>query len=453
MAGAPPSGRSPALPADVPTGPKNCPPGQGRPAHRRPDCLPRRRRIGAGRRFLPLLLLLLVLAGCGSRPTDDPAQATASPDPYRATPTPAGGTPRAAALDLALGAADVSLAPLPLRAGFPFTVTATIHNESLVPAPDVPLMVYLSADQDKIGFRSFLEVLTVTVPASGTLPVTIPVDWNLAGGEHHLWLQVNRVPEAWQPRLQTLPEPEIENNMALVDLMVEAFDAYESDLCAGRVDVEIGPDDVLPDLEHQRVLVRVHNLGNHAVYNLPVVVLGGEPTGVAYTPAIPPCGGTAEIEIPLDGSLQEGDSLTVMVNPADWDGRLDESSMDNNQVTVSAGLVPGQEVEAGGLHDYDFAISAADISIPQAWTVLVQVHNYGTRDADMVPIRIENEAGRKINDSVPLVRSGGLGVAAMRVGYLWIRGGTLTFTINPPDAKDAYPEANREDNVTTFTLP
>jgi len=55
--------------------------------------------------------------------------------------------------------------------------------------------------------------------------------------------------------------------------------------------------------------------------------------------------------------------------------------------------------------------------------------------------------------TILLVRGGGIGVAAMRVGYLWIPGGTLTFTINPADAKNAYPETKRDNNVATFTLP
>ncbi len=408
----------------------------------------------AGWLLLPLFLLLLSLVGCGSRPTEDPTQNAPPQERYRATATPDEGTPRALALDLVLTDSDVSVAPLPLQAGVPFTVTATIHNESAVRAPDVPLMLYISAQQEKIGFQSFLQVLTLTVPASGTVPVDIPVDANLSGGEHRLWLQVNRVPDNWQTRLQTQPERDLGNNMVLRDLMVEAFDAYTSDLCAGRVDVEIAPADLLPDYAHQRVRVRVHNLGNQAVYHLPVVVLGDRVTGVAYTPAIPPCGGTAEIEVPLDGPLEEGQSLTVMVNPADWEEGLPESSMDNNQVTIVAGLAQGDAVPTKGLHDYDFSITTADISIPQAWTLLIQVHNGGTRDADMVPIRIENEAGRKLNDAVPLVRGGGgFGVAAMRVGYLWTPGGTLTLTVNPLDARNAYPEANRENNVATFTLP
>jgi hypothetical protein len=71
----------------------------------------------------------------------------------------------------------------------------------------------------------------------------------------------------------------------------------------------------------------------------------------------------------------------------------------------------------------------------------------------MVPIRVENTAGRKITDAIPSVQGKGSGVAAIRVGYLWIQGGTLTFTVNPQDAKGAYPEKNRDNNVATFTLP
>jgi len=105
------------------------------------------------------------------------------------------------------------------------------------------------------------------------------------------------------------------------------------------------------------------------------------------------------------------------------------------------------------VEDYDFALTSADIEIPEMWMVLVTVQNLGTRDADMVPIRVENAAGRKIVDSIPLVQGEGLGVAAMRVGYLWIPGGTLTFTVNPEDAKGAYPETQRGNNVAAFTLP
>ena len=105
------------------------------------------------------------------------------------------------------------------------------------------------------------------------------------------------------------------------------------------------------------------------------------------------------------------------------------------------------------LADYDFKIRSADIETPELWIVMASVHNLGTRDAANVPIRVENEAGRKILDVVPLVQGKGQGVVAIRVGYLWTHGGTLTFTINPQDADGAYPETNQGDNVATFTLP
>jgi hypothetical protein len=106
-----------------------------------------------------------------------------------------------------------------------------------------------------------------------------------------------------------------------------------------------------------------------------------------------------------------------------------------------------------GLEDYDFAISTADIETPEAWMVLVTVHNLGTRDAAMVPILIENETGRELTDAIPLVQGDGLGVAAIRVGYLWNPGGTLTFTVNPEDAPGAFPEANRSNNTAAYPLP
>lgn len=315
-------------------------------------------------------------------------------------------------------------------------------------------MFLVSADQEEIGYTSYAELITVTIPASQSLQVDLPVEWNFAGGEHHLWVQVNRLPDAWQDRAPIWSEADTRDNIALVDLMVDPFDAYTSELCSGRVDVEIGPEDILPEPDRQRVWVRVRNIGNHAVYNLPVVVTGASATGIAYTPAIPPCGGTAEVYVDVDNPIHEGDSLTVQVNPSQWVGGLQEDDFDNNQVSLTAGLAPGLTLPPkAGVEDYDFAISSSDIEIPEAWHVLVTVHNLGTRDAAMVPISVENEAGRKLTDAIPLVQGEGIGLAAIRVGYLWIPGGTLTFTVNPEGASGAFPEAKRDNNTATFTLP
>jgi hypothetical protein len=410
--------------------------------------------------FFPLLLLLLLTA-CG-RGEGDNRDGGMTPPPFGGTldamatemPLLEAATAPVPQVELTLTQEDVAVAPELLRAGFPFSVTAIIHNRSDRPAVDVPLMVLISAEREEIGYLSFMEELTVTVPASQTLPVEIPVDWNFAGGVHQLWVQVNRLPEAWQSRMPPQAEANTSDNFALLELMVAPFDAYASDLCPGRVDVEINPTDVLPEPDQQRVLVRVHNLGNHAVYNLPVLVMGDQLAGITYTQAIPPCGGTTEVYVAVDRSFQQGEPLTIQVNPREWVGGLPEDDFENNQVTVTAGLEPGMVIPPGsGLEDYDFSISVADIETPEPWIALVTVHNLGTRDAAMVPIRVENEAGRKITDAIPVVQGDGLGVAAIRVGYLWTRGGTLTFTVNPEDATDAYPETNRDNNVATLALP
>jgi hypothetical protein len=405
--------------------------------------------------LLILILPLLLLAGCSPGGDGAGEAPTVQAEGQIALPVPTFAPLHEPALvDLTLPEDGVSVEPLPLRAGIPFTVTALVENNLSVPADDIPVMFLLTADQEEIGYTSYANLITVTIPASQSVQVDVPVEWNFAGGEHHLWVQVNRLPDAWQDRAPTWSEADTRDNIALIDLMVDPFDAYTSELCSGRVDVEIEPADILPEPDRQRVWVRVRNIGNHAVYNLPVIVTGTSATGIAYTPAIPPCGGTAEVYVAVDNPIHEGDSFTVQVNPSEWVDGLQEDDFDNNQVSLTAGLAPGLNLPPKvSVEDYDFAISASDIEIPEAWHVLVTVHNLGTRDAAMVPISVENEAGRKLTDAIPLVQGEGSGLAAIRVGYLWIPGGTLTFTVNPEGARGAFPEARRDNNTTTFTLP
>lgn len=405
--------------------------------------------------FLALLPLGLLLAACGGQLDEgEPATATSPAGTVQPTLTVDAEEPAAPQVDLLLTDEDLSVEPLPLRAGSPFTMTALIHNQGSVPAVDVPVLIHVSAPRKEMGYTSFLQVLTVTLPLSESLQVAVPVNWNFAGGEHQLWVQVNRLPPAWTARVPTQPEADTADNVAMLDLMVDPFDAYVSDLCSGRLDVEIGPADVRAEPDGQRVRVRVRNVGNQAVYNLPVVVTGDQLAGIAYTPVIPPCGGTAEVIVDVDRPVQAGESLTVQVNPDEWPDRLEGDSADNNRVAVTAGVVPAEALSAGeAVTDYDFSLSTADIETPELWMVLVTAHNLGTRDAASVPLRVENEAGRKILDTIPFVQGEGVGVVALRVGYLWTPGGTLTFTVNPPDAKGAYAETNHDNNVATFTLP
>lgn len=399
--------------------------------------------------LLATLCLLAACQGSSAQPTV-PVGGVQTPGLRPIRPT---RTPDPPLLALSVLTAEIKIAPLPLRAGFPFTLTGVIHNDSPVTARNVPVLVHLSANQELLGYTSFVELMTVTVPASQSVPITVPVRWNLDGGEHRLWVRVNRLPNAWLPRTPTQPEENLADNQVLLDLMIDPFDAYVSDLCAGRVDLEVGPLDVLPDPEKQLVLVQVHNLGNKPVYNLPVIVLSATASGMAYTPAIPPCGGTARVAVTLDKPFAEGASFSVRVNPEGWEDGLVEDNYANNEVSVSSGLPGAAQQQLGSLQDYDFSIDAGEIQVPQPSVVLIRVYNQGTRDAANVPILVTNETGRTLDDVVPLVQGGGSGVVAIRVTSLWKTGGTLTLTVNPEGAKGGYPESNRQNNVATFAMP
>lgn len=400
--------------------------------------------------LLGLMCLISACQGSNAGPTIEATDGTITPAPisWRAT-----STPEPPILALSIVTEELKVEPTPLRAGHPFTITGVIHNDSPVPASDVPVLIHLSANQEKLGYTSFVELLTVTVAASQSVPITVPVHWNLAGGEHRLWLQVNYLPRAWQPRAPTLPEENLADNLALVDLMIDPFDAYTSDLCPGRVDLEIGPSDVLPDPERQVVHVLVHNLGNKAAYNAPVVALSRNTSGMAYTPIIPPCGGTARVEIAVDQPFEEGEAFSVRVNPEGWEDGLVEDNYANNIVSVAAGLPGAAQQQLSSLQDYDFSIHAGEIEVPELGVLLIRVYNHGTRDAANVPIQVSDDAGHKLNDVVPLVQGSGSGVVAIRVASLWKAGVTLTLTVNPEDAGEGYPEVNHQNNVASFAIP
>ena len=213
--------------------------------------------------LLVLFLSALLLVGCGEAREGAQGTPTAQPRGEISVPLPTFVAElKAPIVDLTIHQDEVLVEPVPLRAGFPFTVTALIHNNLRVPAEDIPVMILISAEQEEIGYTSYTQLITVTVPASQSLQVDLPVDWNFAGGEHRLWIQANRLPDAWQERAPTKSEANTQDNIALVDLIVDPFDAYTSDLCSGRVDVKIGPEDILPEPDQQRVLVRLHNVGN-----------------------------------------------------------------------------------------------------------------------------------------------------------------------------------------------
>ena len=437
-----------------------------------------------------LLLLLWLLAGCGAGSTPAPVSATGlAPDPAATTVSQAHGSGKANGKDtsvsLFLVPQEIKLAPLPLRAGFPFTITIPIHNNDPAPAVDVPLMVYLSSKQEQLGYSPFFRIITATVPATGTITVQVPVAQNLDGGEYQLWVQVNRLsaPIARQAGLLPQPEANLDDNSALLDVVVAPFDAYLSDLCAGRVDVAIEFAEIWIESDLRRLHVRVHNLGNQAVYNLAVVVTGHEEdlsaqvSGVAYTPALPPCGGTGETVVQLDRPLDPGELFDVAVNPQNWPDTLVEDSFANNHVlsvtllldSEAVGQAPLLFVEdedgaivSGGsppppssaaVTDYDFSITPADVEIVRSGIILVKVYNLGTRDVANVPVRIEGKAGRRVTDVIPLIKGNGLGVAAIQLGWVWYPKAELTLTVNPEGVKGAYPESDRSNNVVTFTLP
>ncbi len=397
------------------------------------------------------LLFCLLVAACGPSTGIPPAAATLQPAWVTSVALPTRG-PAAPALNLALSEKDVKLQPLPIRAGVPFTASITVHNDAVV-AATVPILVYVSAAQEQIGFSPFLEVLTGTVPATQSLTVQVPVVWNLAGGEHQMWVRVNSLPEAWAPPTPLLPEASLADNAVLIAFDVAPFDAYVSDVCAGRVDVGLDAGEVWAGPDAAHLLLRLRNLGNQAVYHLPVVVTGRDATGIAYTPAIAPCGGTADVTVALDRALQPGEPFRVQVNPPGWPDGLAEDNLENNVVSAVAGSAESTAAPPPAVTDYDFSLAETDVDVSQPGILLLTVHNRGTRDAANVPVRIENKAGRKLLDVVPLVEGGGLGVAAIQLGALWTAGGVLTVTLNPADAKGAYPEANRSDNVRLVTLP
>ena len=123
-------------------------------------------------RFAWIVLFFLLLLGCSSGKNGDPEgtptlSAGSTLLPWEVT-SEVTATPDVPQVALSLNDEDVAVSPLPLRAGFPFTITALVHNSSEIVAADVPLLLHMSAGQEEIGFTSFVQLLTVTIPASNS---------------------------------------------------------------------------------------------------------------------------------------------------------------------------------------------------------------------------------------------------------------------------------------------
>jgi hypothetical protein len=145
----------------------------------------RRWPLGGGLLFVSLVLLLLSSCSPGEGAgTEVPgiSSLTGASSTSQPTAASADATLNTPQVDLTLAEKDVTMKPLPLRAGSPFTVTAVIHNNSALTVRDVPFMICILAPQEEIGYMPFSEVLTVTLQPTQSLAVEVPVDWNTDSG-------------------------------------------------------------------------------------------------------------------------------------------------------------------------------------------------------------------------------------------------------------------------------
>jgi len=221
-------------------------------------------------------------------------------------------TPNVPSVQVSLAPRDVSVKPLPIQAGYPFTITLVIHNDGgASPEPAGDGLHLSRAGNDRL--LSLHGVLTVTLPSTRPVTLEVPVRWNLTGGENRLWAQVNRLPKAWQPESPTWPEEDKSDNSVLLELIVEPFDAYRSDLCSGRVDVEIDAG-VVAERAASAFGCPSTTPGTRppttSRWSFPAKTWRASPT---HRPS--PVRGTAEVWVQVDRPLAEGESIAVNVTP------------------------------------------------------------------------------------------------------------------------------------------
>ena len=309
--------------------------------------------------------LTLLLAGCDpSGPTD--AAITLALSPTRTAPAakPTATLPTLQELEPAsnLWIDPDSLRILPERpqVGDVLEFSFVVHNDgegerrgvlawAAIARTELPLTIFSNHTQADIAADGSAEV-RLTLGEITDEERMSPFLRELRDGGYAVAVSVNRelrdVVENrfyWQAPEQAETDPS--DNVVETRLTVHPFESYTSEACPPATNLAISALDIAlvrpdhsegasPAADSDFLAVTIHNVGNPALYSVPVQLVGaGGQSFYSYTLGLRPCGGTDRMFLPVNPAW--GEIFTLVLNPVDSGGAIPEEDYTDNEVTVT----------------------------------------------------------------------------------------------------------------------
>ncbi len=314
--------------------------------------------------------LMLLLASCAPNgPTDAPVTLVLSPTrtapPVEPTAVPPTLQELEPASNLWIDPDSLTILPERPQVGDVLEFSFVVYNDG--EAAHEGVLAWAAIARTELPQTIFTNHTQADIPAEGSGEVRLtlgeitdeermsPFLRELRDGEYVVALSVNRelrdIVENrfyWQAPEQAETDPS--DNVVETRLTVHPFEPYTSEACPPATNLAISALDVAlvhPDhsegaslaVDTEFLALTIHNTGNPAVYSVPVQLVGaGGQSFYFYTLGLKPCGGTDRMFLGVSPAW--GELFTLILNPPDLAGAVQEDDYGDNQLQVALSALP-----------------------------------------------------------------------------------------------------------------